>query len=93
MAAEPRYRAGASRATRLKNKVWDGERLMARCDAEADAAIVAAALNAAEDVGRLRAAAQVVIDAADAASGIWIPLEQPLASLRQALKAEPKEVQ
>ena len=88
MAAEPRYRAGASRATRLKNKVWDGERLMARC-----AAIVAAALNAAEDVGRLRAAAQVVIDAADAASGIWIPLEQPLASLRQALKAEPKEVQ
>ena len=53
---------------------------------------VLAILNAAEDAGRLRAAAQVVIDAADAAWGIWIPLEQPLAALRQALRTpETKE--
>ena len=66
-------------------------RYVATCTIKGMAEVIAAALNAAEDAGRLRPAAQAVIDAADAASGIWTPLEQPLASLRQALKAEPKE--
>ena len=109
MAAEPRYRVDVWADKWL---VVDCSRLptayrsvMAECVREADANIIVAALNAAEDAGRWKAALEEIAEddvwpetpyrcgCRDSADTVTLPCPQhgPVHVARQALKAETKE--
>ena len=108
MAAEPRYRVSPTIGTlALIEKRWavyDTQRsagtgwanIVCSCDAAADANLIAAALNAAEDAGRWKVALERLIPKVEAYTRgrglVGADLLQAVNDARDALKApEPKE--